>query len=75
MATVCDGGREVRDATGTTAATEFQRSEFYEILLDIMRDEPRRYAKEVSAGQRRRVQLYEERKMLAASADTKARAA
>lgn len=65
----------MRDATGATAATEFQRSEFYEILLRIKRDEPRRYAREVGAGQRRRVELYEERKASADERGVKVRAA
>lgn len=44
----------------------FTRNEFFETLLRIRRDEPRRFEREVSAGTRRRVELYEERKRQAA---------
>lgn len=56
------------------AGPEFRPDEFLETLLRIKRDQPRRYAREVSAGQRRRVELYEERKAQAAAA-VRARAA
>lgn len=64
----------MRDATRATAEPEFRRSEFYETLLRIRRDQPRRYAREVSAGMQRRVELYEERKERASSLE-KTRAA
>ena len=44
------------------AEPEFRPDEFLETLLRIRRDQPRRYAREVSSGQQRRVELYEERK-------------
>jgi hypothetical protein len=50
------------------ADPDFRPDEYLETLLRIRRDQPRRYAREVSAGQRRRVELYEERKMRAAAA-------
>lgn len=56
------------------AEPEFRPDEFCETLLRIKRDQPRRYAREVSAGQQRRVELYEEHKAQAAAA-VRARAA
>jgi hypothetical protein len=57
------------------AEPEFRPDEYFEILLRIRRDQPRRYAREVSAGQRRRAELYEERKARAAAQAVKAKAA
>jgi hypothetical protein len=60
------------------AEPEFPPNEFYETLLRIKRDQPRRYSSNVSAGTQRRVELYEERKAHAAahgSSTRKARAA
>jgi ABC-type lipoprotein export system ATPase subunit len=54
------------------AESKFRPDEFLETLLRIKRDQPRRYVREVSAGQQRRVDLYEERK---AQAAVKAKAA
>lgn len=56
------------------AEPEFRPDEFLETLLRIKRDQPRRYAREVSPGLKRRVELYEERKVKAAET-LKARAA
>jgi len=49
------------------AEPEFRPDEYFEVLLRIRSDQPRRYAREVSAGIQKRVQLYEERKARAAS--------
>ena len=49
-------------ATRRQAEPAFRPDEFLETLLRIKQDQPRRYARDVSAGQRRRVELYEERK-------------
>lgn len=49
------------------ADPEFRPDEYMELLLRIRQDQPRRYVREVSAGQRRRVELYEERRAAAAS--------
>lgn len=57
-------GREV-SATQQQAEPESRRNEFYETLLRIKRDQPRRYQLNVGAGTRRRVEIYAERKMLA----------
>jgi ABC-type multidrug transport system ATPase subunit len=48
------------------AEPEFRPDEYLETLLRIKRDQPRRYVREVSLGQQRRVELYEERKAQAA---------
>jgi hypothetical protein len=37
-------------------------NEYFETLLRIRRDQPRRFEREVSAGTQRRVQLYQETK-------------
>lgn len=54
-------------ATERQAEPAFRADEFLETLLRIKRDQPRRYAREVGAGQQRRVELYEERKARASS--------
>ncbi len=56
------------------AEPEFRPDEYFEILLRIRSDQPRRYAREISAGIQRRVQLYEERKAQAAEAGPAPRA-
>jgi hypothetical protein len=48
----------MRDAKAAAAA-EFRPNEFFETLLRIKRDQPRRYEREVSAGMQRRVESYE----------------
>jgi hypothetical protein len=47
---------------GRQSEPEFRPNEFFDTLLRIKRDQPRRYAREVSAGTRRRLELYEEEK-------------
>ncbi len=43
----------------------FELNEFYETLLRMKRDQPRRYARSISAGTQRCVCLYAEQKALA----------
>lgn len=43
----------------------FELNEFYETLLRIKRDQPRRYARNIGAGTQRCVCLYAEQKILA----------
>lgn len=57
-------GREVRDAARATAAPEFRPNEYFETLLRIWRDQPRRYKSEVSLGLQKRVELYERAKLV-----------
>ena len=54
-------------ATRRQAEPAFRPDEFLETLLRIRRDQPRRYEREVSPGQQRRIELYEEWKAGAAS--------
>jgi hypothetical protein len=49
------------------AEPEFRPDEYFELLLRIRHDQPRRYSREVSAGIQRRVELYEERKAAAST--------
>ncbi len=62
----------MKGAASEAAREGFERSEFFETLLRIQRDEPRRYEREVSAGTRRRVELYEDRKRQAAAVSVRA---
>jgi ABC-type arginine transport system ATPase subunit len=39
------------------------RSEFFEVLLRIKRDQPQRYQLNISAGTQRRVEIYESLKL------------
>lgn len=56
---VNEGGREV-SATKRQLEPAFRgRSEFFEVLLRIKRDQPRRYHINVSTGMQRRVEIYE----------------
>jgi hypothetical protein len=48
--------------TSRKPAAGFVRNEFYEILSRIKADQPRRYAREVSAGTQVAVSRYEERR-------------
>lgn len=57
------------------AESEFRPDENFEVLLRIRRDQLRRYAREVSAGIQRRVQLYEERRAAALTTARRAKAA
>jgi hypothetical protein len=52
-------------ATQQQAEPKFQRNEFYETLVRMKRDQPRRYRRNVSAGMQRCVEIYEERKVRA----------
>lgn len=56
------------DAQHGQAEPEFRPDEYFEVLLRIRRDQPRRYAREVSAGVNRRLELYEQRKAQDAAA-------
>jgi hypothetical protein len=49
------------------AEPKFQRNEFYETLLRMKRDQPRRYDLNVSSGMQVCVQLYERAKMQASA--------
>ncbi len=52
-------------ATRRQAEPEFRRNEFFETLIRVRDNQPRRYEHKVSPGNRRRVELYEEQKLRA----------
>ncbi len=53
----------------------FQRNEFYETLLRMKRDQPRRYRRNISAGTQRCVEIYEQQRDRAPESKEKAAAA
>jgi hypothetical protein len=62
-------------ATQQKAEPRFQRNEFYETLLRMRRDQPRRYKHSISAGMQRCVEIYEEQRELARESKVKPTAA